>query len=485
MNELVDILNDFKNKRNLYNKEFKLKNEQYKESQNLIKIMNDSNTPLSNEQLQNLYNGKSVDIQIHHIFTNFPYTSCFKQTEKRKEKIKKNKYIKLIEILSELNIKVTVGNIKFDVDKSKIITLTCNINNYTFDIIYSEENYGATAKVTKIKNTTTNKETKYYINLLIAKNIELQDFLNFLNNINLKEYFRDKFRDFFELPNLLKEKGFIVSRNTVPTNKCHEFFMCINLICKKGECNVVITPSNEKIIYVFPNVSILNTKKSFICKNIKKIRNTDVFIFSSFAYTLKNYTKNDFNKLINCIDCLLDYYNGNYGYYDILTEKYHNDSIIVEFCKDINKNTAFALNKRNSEDSELSCRYSERDIIDSYTCIDLINNTNNYYGPNFEVIAVVHSPGHFKSLTYFKDMEYLIDFYGIKFSYDKNIDVDKCYVILQGKYIDFCNENNTDEKKRDLMELKDIIEHTFSGNFEFCFNIFKELITTIIDSYLN
>lgn len=481
MDKLIETLCSYKQKKETFISELEKRNAKYEKIKNATKIMNKSNEPLSSEQLVEFYNGQhpiNEKCRAYHRknFAEYFGAKNVLPFESHAKMTSKDYYNELIQKLTSLNIKVITANIKIDTYKLKTITLFCTINNYSFNVKFCESMCGyENSNVKNIKNVITNEDIKYKIDLSGASKMRLQDFSNFLNNVDLEKYFQNKFNDFMMLPDLLQKNGFTVSCEKNVSKKCSKFFMCINVTSQKGECNIAIIALDEILIYVLPDIATLNKLTQSNASNIDKY---SLFTYEDYSYIIKDYTSNDFNKIINSIDCMLNYLAGNYGYYDKSNGKYYNDDIVSEFCVKLRKDTAYALYNKTLKENNNDSPYemTERDIIWWYSCVECINNTNNYNGLNFEVIAVVH-PNIF-AIEYYKDMEFLIDFYGIKFTFDKKVDSEKCYVTLQGKYFNAC----CDEKNKVVIDTKYV---EFSGDFEYCFNIFKELVSGIVKSYVD
>ncbi len=344
----------------------------------------------------------------------------------------------------------------------------CRKNIYRFEIVFSDDCdcYPGLLYVKSIEDFTTKVIIPVNCDLYCQNTgpHELENFLNLIDCISLEEYFHKRFGHYLRLSELFEKNGFVViSQPNLPTatiNK-HDFNFNCEINNGKGSCLVIPYrkdyEGSEYCLYICPTLTQINEKnktKSYYYKKEKIDVNTFNHDMREISYKISYESDDDFPELVKCVNAYIDKMSGNYGFYDMDEQVWKNDKNIQQYVNTIKK-------------------------------FKLSTFVNNYTGPDFDVF-IKFNPGEYglwSALTndHLTDMEYMYDFYGVRFWYDKKVNPEKCFVTIQGKYYDLtrvANDYYKNEKKFNMetydLGIKDISEKlTIEGTYDECFDKMK------------
>ena len=358
----------------------------------------------------------------------------------------------------------------------------CKKNNYVFKIDFVDdcECYPGMLLVRKVTDINTDLEIESYCDLFCQNTgwLALENFLDLIQSISFDDYFEKKFGHFFRLPKLLDNLAFKVSSSyqfpkekSMTTNN-HYLGFDVQVTNDKGSC--ILIPhvknghSNAYVIYVCPTLQEINQQRNnkLICDSDYQYC-TSAFIFDvkPRSFELEYYSDDDLQKLVECINLYIDYKNGQYGYFDPINKVFRNENDVETYIKGLMKN-------------------------DPKQKITFLKNSNDNYGRDFDVF-IMYYPGDFSqavSFDHFNDIEYPLDFYGIRFWYDKRKNVEKCFLTIQSKYINLtqiATDYYSDEEKYrsgtfDLNPNEIQQKLLFEGTFDQCFSQLKNFIEKLI-----
>lgn len=212
-------------------------------------------------------------------------------------------------------------------------TYYCNKNNWNFtinnlaDVDIEEGIYS----ISELKNIITNETIDFYCDLGCRNTGEdrREEFIELLNYNSLDDYVKVKFKEYIELPNLLKEKGYNV--------KEEDYSFGLN--------------DTKGCLYVGDNTYIRlyrawGDEIRMVVTNDKKwdvnSSNNGLYGTGKKAYWFDYKTKNDLDELIKCIECFKEDKSGKIGYFE--NNNYYKNGDIIDYFDSI-----MNLIKKNKE----------------------------------------------------------------------------------------------------------------------------------------
>ena len=160
--------------------------------------------------------------------------------------------------------------------------------------------------------------------------------------------------------------------------------------------------------------------------------------------------------------------NCNYGYFNRTTNKFQNDQLIECYCDGIKDQMNNIYKTQLMDVIELAWNSK----------LTIKSSVDNYNGPNFNTLVIYH-PIAAGIIEYYDGLDYLIDFYGIRFVYDSKINPWKCVLTVEGKFYDgtkYCQKGNGN-----IFTIENLGElYRFEGTFDQCFDKLKELLDGLV-----
>lgn len=509
MDSLLQTVNSFKQKRhdaltlcnNIKNTE---KNTCVQESRQLQK-----NRQLTDEEFEQFYTEtiiKTQKEQYTHVYVNHEqyFDSLVKYSDndvnencKYRECSSKDQYINCINKIKSMGIDIVGVTQTFNKDNSyddkphTVYIFNCVKGNYKFDVVYTmmrrDSYFRQGPDIEKIINIKTQNEIEVRCNLYYDYAVEIENFLNLINEVDLDGYIEEKFGHFIKLVDLLKCKGFNVNCEYEKPTSSNKFWMKLDVKNEKGTCIIIPQPksvySTQYYLHIFPtfNEIIKNVHNSY--KNMKEIKLKSFHqIKNTPHYTFKYDSGSDLPELLKCINAFLNHMSGNYGYFNSSLNKFQNDHQIVKYCSDIKKKMddeykiEFLDRNRGFQDNMIS------EFVGAASKLTIKTYVDNYNGPYINTLIIYH-PVH-GTITYYDGMEYLVDFYGIRFMYTNSQqnnpwNKNKCVLTVEGKFYGAtkykCSDGNNIFTIENLGEL-----YRFEGTFDQCFDKLKDVLDKII-----
>lgn len=500
METFFDTVNSFKKKREKFYKVFQeIKNNRKEEIDTFTKSL--TKKSLTDEELEDFYEeSEIVKVNENFVHLSINYKNYFSKPiikQVQKKVTDKEKYLTTINKIKNMNITITgvTKNISDDHNKicgckktQQIYIFHCENNNFTFDIYHHTSCHSEYSKEYMLAKNIANKHTDALnsTSYEISNESELQDFLLFINNVNFDDYIQDRFSHYLNLPNLFQEHGFKVKYDYIKADSIADFWLKVTIQNEKGICNIVVYEddykSNVYKVYIFPSVEEIVKTIHRYSRNMTEL--TKHYFHEArrtMHYETVYSSDSDFPQLLKLVSSFQDQVNGDYGYFNIKTQKYQNNLLIEDYCNKV-KNRTGNLYKKQVMDAEtnedrkrrMSNSYLDQ-LAEANSKLTVKSNVNNYNG-TFDTLIIYHPITG--SLQYYEGQEYLVDFYGIRISYDK-INPWKVTLTIIGKYYDatkyYHKENNIVFTIEDLGEL-----YKMEGTFDQCFDILKYLGDTLV-----
>lgn len=320
----------------------------------------------------------------------------------------------------------------------------CIKNNYNFTVTFDDDAdcEPGILRVSNVKNIDTKEDIKIYCDLYCQNTGEdkLYQFLDIINNNT--EFYDKTFGHFLKLPALLESDG--IKFEVV--NKCENKYDVNNY-----DITFYITISwYDVVLVLYP----------YKCNDVYELYVTTLENFKDGknAYHIKNYLLNyhnvdDYKFVVKNLGLYVEHLNGNHGYYE--NGKYWND-------KDISDN------------------YDKKYKPLQYFTMQFTNKI--FDGLQFDTLIVCCNGNKYVSIK----GEYNIDEYYVRFWHDKNVDENKCFLMIKGAYCDFgklYNDYNDNDKKviMNLINIGD--ELLFEGSFYELFGIMNEFLDKLVGVY--
>lgn len=496
MDSILTSINDFKQKREqsvkLYSEiENKMRTEFDIHKKELYK-----DTPLSIAELNDFYVEETLTVtkkeSVYTIGYYIPYFEPYPIKEKKQKLTHKQKYLNIVKTVQSMNVDIigVIRNItktNNDITNSKqIYTFYCSNEYFTFDIEYTPASnyYNAdilTAKNIKDKITKQSYEETY--DYLDIYETNMKDFLNFINRISTEDYISENFGHYLNLPKLFAKNGFSVDYDlpTIKTLKTlKDFWIKLYISNTKGSCHIILHNieygSTEYQLYIFPTLDNIKKKIHRCYKNITEITLDNIHEVKHTHHHTVNYTsENDFPELLKSVNNFLDQMNGDYGYWNIKTSKWQNDKLIENYCNKL-KSNMFNVEKCSILESMSEFQRHMNDgyidqVAKSKSKLTIKSNANHN---TFETLIIYH-PITGSLISYYPGIEYLIDFYGIKFSYNPVLNPWKCSLTIEGKYYDITKR--VLRKEYEEFTVEDLGElFRFEGTYDQCFDTLKVIM---------
>jgi hypothetical protein len=340
----------------------------------------------------------------------------------------------------------------------------CQKNNYTFECTLEDDcDCGPMLHVRELKNVNTNEKIDISCDIGCVNNEShiLQKFLMLINNGDLNDFLDKKYGHIFRLPELLRSAKFVVSdpkniinETTFDLVSPHDWRFedsKIGVQTHKGNC--VLIPEKQwnrgnLVVNIFPE------KRPDKCEVHEAL-----FGHRSerdYCVTVDYNSDDDFENLLQSIECFFNYRTGQYGYYDAQTQSFKNDNDVKEYWA--------SYNTQNNE-----CPLSFSSI-----------NKNN----GFDLLITYKSIPSSGSLMVgrLENVPYPYDIYVMNFKYDKIKDPLNCYFTIEGKWHDlvqFVSQYDKDHTTDyNLQNICDKLE--FKGTFDECFRNINYFLENLV-----
>jgi len=220
----------------------------------------------------------------------------------------------------------------------------CQKNNYRFQVRFIDDCdcYPGILEIKEVENLQTKEITKIECDLFgqnCRNEVELVDFLKFLEYDDKKTHFVTEFERFICLPELLAEHGIMIKKfkhemcdENMSLNCAHNFNFMITIATTKGEC--IIIPfgfKKEYQIFLHPTIEYMNNlpRPSYQ----PPMTEIDVNSFRNEKHIRRvNYKSiDDLDELIKSIHKYIDFLRGDNGFYDEVTGTFKNGRELIEY----------------------------------------------------------------------------------------------------------------------------------------------------------
>lgn len=383
------------------------------------------------------------------------------------------KYIEQI-----LDYKLDICNVSVD---DRTLKLTCKTMHYLINIRLNNDCY-RNCYVSGVLNLKDN--TDIGMHGYFSDNEFMERFLITINNGNISQLIKTKYKHFIELHDLLKKKYAIGKAIISKPNYMKRFFMKFQIFYSGDYCTVVIDrikeSSAEYCVHLYPSDDILrltvwkgqNNRYKKITRSIKDILDTCPNLYL-YKYNYKS--KDDLLELVQCIKSYFNHMNGNYGYYNHKTKLWQNNTQIENLVGEINDEAVALYLKKNNRSSEINISSdsyrSDIEAIKYYNVkLDYKSTINNYNSDIVFETMIIYHPRRMNIVYCLESDEYMTDIYAFKFGYIKSRKSNQCYFKIEGKYSDITKMKYSEKK---IYDMDDIFYH--EGSYDECFDILRSI----------
>lgn len=320
----------------------------------------------------------------------------------------------------------------------------CGKGYYRFDVYFYDTYtyYPGVFYINEITHEKTNQIIEIECDLYCGMTCigQLREFLKLLNYDDQQTYVEKEVSHYIKISKSLQNAGFEVNdRFWIKPSDAHII----------DEQPYIILSFNS-VKYILSLNRLHDMEK--LCFNKKDPKKSFYMIYNS---------SEKFSELCQCIIEYINYDNGLYGFLNETTKLFQND---YDFRK------IFFTNHCTLTDIQVSYKfkteYNKGRDFDIY--INYVNSDNvDFVLPKSFIPAA----------------EFICDFYGVNFWYDKYIDNNSCHVDIQGKYIDLTKfaekyGDKTYDKNDDIILINNnLIE--YSGSFDECILYMKKFFMDI------
>lgn len=214
----------------------------------------------------------------------------------------------------------------------------CKKNNWTFEI----KNYPdcdineGIFSICNLKNISTGEKVDFYCDLGCRNTSDnkLNSFLNLTNFNSEKQYIKERYAKFFEIPSLLISKG--VECKVIEEDYTLEGcgFLC--------EVNYSLSPllnkgDKAKVFFLKFTINFIGNAELFVLKNKNDFRIETLCTYShtDAKYKFQYNSGADIDELIRCMNCFYEQINKRIGYLE--GDRYYSNLDIVKYFDSIMK----------------------------------------------------------------------------------------------------------------------------------------------------
>jgi hypothetical protein len=353
----------------------------------------------------------------------------------------------------------------------------CKKNNYRFELRFDDDcdcDPGLLG-VSEIINEKTGQKYKLWCDLFCGNTDRntLLGFIQLLNCDSIKEYNKLISDQNAKITKIFTDNNFEILESTINDD-----------LCESGDEDRIILPySHNLTVKTDIGKSFIEIKRTdsgfeFTIGPVYRTEEKDEYGIKNhslyFDYYLKNTylfnykSESDNEKLIECIRHNINRTNKTFGFKD--KDGWKNEFTIKDYLKPIqDKLKRDTIHIGCAANGNINCIFNpDRPDIDFYINITV--------GMNFAPLTA-----QFPKL----EIDYPVEFYNIRFWYDKNKD-DKCHMTIEGKYhrLSFIQEYYKDRTKfieNYKNEKQDIGKEEYDGDFETVFEVLKTFVNTIVE----
>ena len=328
---------------------------------------------------------------------------------------------------------------------------------YIRNLLYDAD-LGSVLQVLELTDKFTGEKIDFYCDLWCGNTSEhrLEQF-KILLSTSFEQYKKIEFGKYFSLPNLLRDKGYIVEEKNFDfdTVDCIGSLIVYNLNISNTPCEIKVSHDHSQCVYV---------------NNLKRDRCWDDVI----SYSIDYKNEQDIGIMCKNIDKIIEHIDGKYGYLEN-NRYYTNEDIEVFFDEYKNK-----LN------------YLE-DMSDAYRSAFHYNDEpTEEESKEYEKICEIAEINHYKGAEIYKKYELIINrdayyFGGIGNTYEfeiihnTNIDKDNCILNITYTLSDYIGWNNKCDDDIQNEKSEHVTQETIKGSYIFVMNILADFLNKLIE----
>jgi hypothetical protein len=329
---------------------------------------------------------------------------------------------------------------------------------YIRNLLYDAD-LGTILQVLNLTDKITGEKINFYCDLWCRNTGQdrLRQFKLLLEH-SLNEYKEIEFGKYFNLPNLLKDNGYVVEENnfSFDTEECIGNLIVCNPNISETKCEIKIRHYNDKII------------------NISKLK-TNRYLDETISYSVNYNGEQDIQILCQQINKLIEHIDGKFGY---LEDRFYTNEDVDRFF----------------EEYKDKFDYIE-DMTESYSYAHFYNeNPSEEDIKEYKRISEMANINHYKGAEIYKKYELIVDrdtyhfggignTYEFEIIYNTNIDKDNCILNITHILSDYVGWNNRDEDDYNFDNEKSefVTKETIKGKYTYVMKTLSDFLDQLLE----